>query len=311
MNTINFIKKIIPATIKKTYSNYHTKYLLTHPKYAIGYYLKNNTGIKMDFKHPTDLNQKINWLKLYGDTSRWPMLADKWAVRHFVEEQGLADILVKNYGHWNDATLINFNELKYPCVIKTNHGSGMNMFLQNKPAEKEVPAITEQLNNWLHTPFADSFVEPHYSKIKPCLLAEELLVENKPISTSIVDYKVFAFDGEVVVIWACCNRTQERVEVAAYDLNWNFHPEYSVFNEHYAKGEMSGKLPKPLNLKKMIEAASKLSKGEPQARIDFYEGNGKLYFGEITMTSQGGYMSFFTHDFLLKLGKHCKLPTDK
>ena len=57
MNTINFIKKIIPATIKKTYSNYHTKYLLTHPKYAIGYYLKNNTGIKMDFKHPTDLNQ--------------------------------------------------------------------------------------------------------------------------------------------------------------------------------------------------------------------------------------------------------------
>ena len=99
--------------------------------------------------------------------------------------------------------------------------------------------------------------------------------------------------------------------MAAYDLNWNFHPEYSVFNEHYAKGEMSGKLPKPLNLKKMIEAASKLSKGEPQARIDFYEVNGKLYFGEITMTSQGGYMSFFTHDFLLKLGKHCKLPTDK
>lgn len=61
----------------------------------------------------------------------------------------------------------------------------------------------------------------------------------------------------------------------------------------------------------MIEAASKLSKGEPQARIDFYEVNGKLYFGEITMTSQGGYMSFFTHDFLLNLGKHCKLPTDK
>ena len=200
MNIKKIIKKTIPATIIKTYSNYHTKYLLTHPKYAIGYYLKNNTGIKMDFKHPTDLNQKINWLKLYGDTSRWPMLADKWAVRHFVEEQGLADILVKNYGHWNDATLINFNELKYPCVIKTNHGSGMNMFLQNKPDEKEVPAIKEQLNNWLHTPFADSFVEPHYSKIKPCLLAEELLIENKPISTSIVDYKVFAFDGEVVVI---------------------------------------------------------------------------------------------------------------
>lgn len=311
MKTMNYIKKMIPNAVKNIYSKFHTKFLLSHPKYAIRYYLKNNTGVKMDFKTPKDINQKINWLKLYGDTSRWPMLADKWAVRHFVEEQGLADILVKNYGHWNDANHINFEKLDYPCVIKTNHGSGMNLFLHKKPNENEVPAIRKKLNTWLHTPFADSFVEPHYSKIKPCLLAEELLVEKNPISTSIVDYKVFAFNGEVAVIWACCNRTQERVEVATYDLDWNFHPEYSIFNEHYAKGEMSGKLPKPLNLKKMIEAASKLSKGEPQARIDFYEVNGKLYFGEITMTSQGGYMSFFTHDFLLALGNRCKLSIDK
>lgn len=310
MNTRSFIKLITPTFVIDAYHKFHKNYLLSHPKYAVRFYLKNNTGVKMDFKHPKDLNQKINWLKFYGDTSRWPMLADKWAVRKFVADQGLGDILIKNYGHWYDADQINFDELQYPCVIKTNHGSGMNMFLHKKPSKDDIPDIQATLNKWLHTPFADLFVEPHYSKIKPCLLAEELLVESDPISSTIIDYKLFAFNGKVAAIWACCNRTQDHVEVATYDLNWNFHPEYSVFNKHYAKGKMTGKLPKPKNLERMIEAASILSKGEPQARIDFYEVNGKLYFGEITMTSQGGYMSFFTHSFLLKLGSYCKLPTD-
>lgn len=143
-------------------------------------------------------------------------------------------------------------------------------------------------------------------------MAEELLVERQhPISSTLIDYKVFAFDGKPAIIWVCYNRTANHVEVSTYDLNWNYKPEYSIFSHHYDKGELNGKLPKPKNLEKMISAAGILSKGEPQARIDFYEVNGKLYFGEITMTSQGGYMPYFTHDFLLMLGKLCKLPSKK
>lgn len=298
----------MPEALLSAYRKHYRQYLLAHPMKAAAVCFKGNTGRKMNLKHPKDLNEKINWLKFYGDTSRWPMLADKWAVRQYVADCGLADILVPNYGHWDDASLINFDDLKYPCVIKTNHGSGMNMFLHKKPNKEEISDIIDKLNKWIHTPFADLYVEPHYSKIRPCLLAEELLVEEKPISTTLIDYKCFAFNGKVAVIWACFNRSANHVEVATYDLDWNFHPEYSIFNEHYAKGELTGKLPRPKNLAKMIKAASTLSKGEPQARIDFYEVNGKLYFGEITMTSQGGYMPFFTNDFLLKLGSYCKLP---
>lgn len=311
MKIKHFLKSLMPEKLLSAYRKYRIQYLSTHPKKAAAVCFKDNTGRRMNLNHPKDLNEKINWLKFYGDTSKWPMLADKWAVRQFVEDRGLGDILVTNYGHWDDASQINFNELKYPCVIKTNHGSGMNMFLHNKPRKEEITNIIVQLNNWLHTPFADLFVEPHYSKIKPCLLAEELLVEQNPISTTLIDYKCFAFDGKVVVIWTCCNRTTNHVEVATYDLGWNYHPEYSIFSKHYDKGKLTGKLPRPKNLEKMLEAASILSKGEPQARIDFYEVNGKLYFGEITMTSQGGYMPYFTYDFLLKLGSYCKLPIDK
>lgn len=311
MNTRNFIKMITPSFIIRTYKKIYYRFLQAHPKYAINVYLKNNTGIKMDFNNPKDINQKINWLKLYGDTSRWPMLADKWAVRQFVADRGLADILVKNYGHWGDAYMIDFEKLNYPCVIKTNHGCGMNMFLYTMPSKKELTSIREKLNKWLNTPYADIYIEPHYSKIKPCLLAEELLVEEKPISATLIDYKCFAFDGKVAIIWTCFNRSPNHVEVATYDLDWNFHPEYSIFTKHYDKGELTGNLPRPKNLEKMIKAASILSKGEPESRIDFYEVNGRLYFGEITMTSQGGYMEFFTHDFLMQLGDFCKLPIDK
>lgn len=310
MNIRTLVKRLVPSCLLQAYRKQYHRYLTTHPKYAINIFLKSNTGVEMDFKHPRDINQKINWLKLYGNTCRWPMLADKWAVRQFVSDQGLGDILVDNYGHWDDASQINFDKLRYPCVIKTNHGCGMNLFLHNKPSENELPHIISKLNDWVHTPFSDMYIEPHYSKIKPCLLAEELLEEKNPISSSIIDYKVFAFDGTPVCVLTCCNRTQDNVELSLYDLDWNLHPECSLFNKHYIKGKLFGKLDRPKNLERMIKAASILSKGEPQARIDFYEVNGKLYFSEITMTSQGGYMSYFTHDFLLKLGDYCHLPTD-
>ena len=57
----------------------------------------------------------------------------------------------------------------------------------------------------------------------------------------------------------------------------------------------------------MIQIASDLSKGIPQVRIDFYEVDGKPYFGEMTFTSNSGYMNFHTREYMLQLGKKVKL----
>lgn len=285
-------------------------YLMHHPITAAKYWHRQNTGRRLNLKHPKDLNEKINWLKFYGDTSDWPMLADKWAVRSYVRDRGWEDILVTNYGHWQDAAEIDFDTLTYPCVIKTNNASGTNLFLKTRPQKVEEDVIRKELDQWLHQNYSDLYAEPHYGKINPCLIAEEMLFEDQPISNTLIDYKVFCFNGEVECIWVCYNRSSDHVDVATYDIDWNYHEEYSVFTHHYGKGDWNGLLPKPHNLDRMLMAASSLSKGHPQVRIDFYEVKCHLYFGEITMTGQGGYSPFFTHDFLLQLGAKCHLPID-
>ena len=87
---------------------------------------------------------------------------------------------------------------------------------------------------------------------------------------------------------------------------WNVHPEYSIFTSHCRDGK--GRCPKPILLDEMIEAASILSKGQPEARVDFYIVEGKLYFGEITLTSMYGRMDYFTKEYLVELGNQVKLP---
>ena len=85
-----------------------------------------------------------------------------------------------------------------------------------------------------------------------------------------------------------------------YDMDWNAHPEFSVFNSDYLRGDI---IPKPKNFDKMVEIAETLSKGFPELRVDLYNIDGKIYFGELTFTSQGGFMDYFTPEFNKMLGE--------
>ena len=125
-------------------------------------------------------------------------------------------------------------------------------------------------------------------------------------STSLVDYKVWAFNGKPAYVWTCHNRTKDSCVVGVYDLDWRFHPEYSVSNSHYILA--SQPIPRPSSLDRILHAASVLSEGFPQARVDFYEVDGKPYFGEITFTAASGFNDFYTREFLLILGRLCILP---
>ncbi len=143
----------------------------------------------------------------------------------------------------------------------------------------------------------------------PLVIAEEYLVEhNNTISSSLIDYKIWCFDGKPYSIWACYNRTKDSVLVNSYDLEWNCLPEKSIFTKHYQNGK--GLLPKPKCLNRMLEAASILSKGMPEVRVDFYEVDGNVYFGELTFATLAGHIDFYTPEFLLELGNQCKLPSN-
>lgn len=291
----------IKLILKKIYF----KYWLRTPRRIIDFLYSYVLGKKMNWESPQDLNEKINWLKVYGDTSMWPKLADKYTVREYVKSKGLSSILVPLYGKWDTAEEVNFDKLPSEFVLKTNHGSGEILIVKDKK-KLNTDEVRNHLKKWLKEKYGLLQGEPHYLRIKPVVIAEKLLVEkNNNYSSSLVDYKVWCFNGVPYCVWACYSRTKDGTYVGTYDMQWNYHPEWSVFTDHYMNG--GPVVPKPKSFDEMMRAAAILSEGFPQVRVDFYDVDGKLYFGEMTFTSNGGFMQFYTDEFLLQMGNQIKL----
>ena len=266
-------------------------------------------GTDIDWKHPKTIDEKINWLKYYSDTSQWTLLADKYRVRKYVADCGLEDILVPLYGKWDKAEDIDWDSLPNQFVMKTNNASKSVLICKDKDS-LDIDYWIKEIDKWMHYDYSIEKGEIHYRSIPPCIIAEQLLdAEKQPLpSSSLIDYKVWAFDGKPVYIWCCLNRTSDSVEVITYDTDWKAHPEFSRNFYHFYLTDK--RLPRPITLDKMLDAAAKLSKGFPQVRVDFYEVDWKLYFGEMTFTSSAGMNGFYTTEFLLELGRLTKLPID-
>ncbi len=260
---------------------------------------------KLNLKNPQDLNEKIIWSKLYSDTSRWVDLADKYKVREYIEQLGLGDTLVKLYGVWYSADGINFDTLPDTFILKANNGDGKgtNKIITKNPADKDQERrVKKMAREWLGRKNIGSLhAEPHYKYIKPCVIAEEVLPLEKG-KTSLTDYKLWCINGRCEYIWVCSDRSSggNSARVLTYDRDWNPHPEFSVFNSDYLQGEP---MTRPRGLDRMISIAETLSKNFPILRVDLYNIEGKIYFGELTFTSQGGFMDYYTPEFLQKLGE--------
>lgn len=280
------------------------------PKLLTSIEFRHAFGRKLNWKNPRDLNEKINWLKFNSDTSQWTRLADKYAVREYIEECGYSENLVKLYGKWDRVEDIEWNILPNQFVMKVNNGSGDILVCKDKSKLNKDETIGT-FDKLLHKTFSNYNGEPHYATMKPCIIAEELLDPAKqPIETdTLIDYKIWCFNGVPKYVWACYNRHEGSVEVATYDLAWNRHDEKSIFTWHYKRAKKD--LPKPISLQLMLKMAGKLSEGFPQVRVDLYEVDGKPYFGEMTFTSAGGFNNFYTQEFLNELGDYTDLSIAK
>lgn len=273
--------------------------LKSHKQIAEKIYFKK-FGTKINWSNPQDINEKINWLKFHSDTSSWTRLADKYLVREYIKECGLEQILIPLYGVWDNARDIDFSLLPNSFVIKTNHGSGEILVCKDK-SKLDISKAVDSLNNWMSQSYGQYQGEPHYINIPRKIIAEKYLHENSPYSAhSIIDYKFWCFNGVPHYIWVCCNRTKESVYVDLYDTNWTYLPDKSVFTKFYRNN--GGTVPKPKELDKMLSIVSVLSKGFKQVRVDLYICENQIYFGEMTFTSSGGYMDFYTKEFLKELG---------
>lgn len=283
------------------------KYILKFhlaPKAICSDMFRGFLGYDMDWKNPQDYNEKINWMKFNYDTSEWTRLADKIRVRDYVKERIGEEVLPEIYGIWKKAEEIDFDALPSKFVLKTNHGCGTVIPVPDK-SKLDIKQACQQLNAWAKQKFGYYTVEPHYLKIKPLIYAEELLENDADFSSSLVDYKVFCLGGKPYCILVCSDRLLgKHTNLTFYDLNWNQILELPT-GKHLGE---SKPIPKPDCLNQLLDCAEKLAAGHPQIRVDFYIVLGKIYFGEMTFTSQGGFMDYISREYSLKMGQLIPIP---
>lgn len=263
---------------------------------------------KPNIENPTDLIEKIYWMQLNTDTSMWTKCADKYRVREYIKECGCEDYLPKLYGHWDNVSDIDFSLLPNEFVLKANNGCGTVMVVRDK-AKLDLLMTQRVLNQWLKLPYGWSGAQLHYTRIKPCILAEELLHQSEELNqlspSSLVDYKVWCINGEPESIWVAYNRHDIMfVNMALFDINWNPLPQYLNSNDT-DKYNPNDRINKPECLNRMLEVARQLAKPFPEVRVDFYVIENKPVVGELTFSSGYGY---FTDEYYKLLGNKIIIP---
>lgn len=270
-------------------------------KERAGVFYHDTFGKEINWEHPEDLNQWINKLAFTTDTREWSRLADKYTVREYVESKGLGDALVPLLTVWDKPKDIDFEGLPDSFVLKATNGSG-DVRIINDKSDADVKELRRYFKKLFRHPFGKASAEPHYLRIKPRVVAEQLLDKNKQSveSKSLIDYKVWCIGGEPQLVFVVINRQGSTYETAAFDTQWHRHDEY--LNHSGTHRQASVEIPAPLNLEKMIDSARLLAAGFPQVRVDFYEVGGNLYFGEMTFTAACGRITSLSDSALAMLG---------
>lgn len=252
-------------------------------------------GKKLNLKTPTTLNEKLMYYKLnlYWNNDLVNRCTDKYTVRSFVEEQGLGKILNPIYGVWERFDDIDFDKLPNQFVLKLNTGSGCNIVCKDKQSFDKEDA-KKKFKKWLKKKYGFLTAEQGiYSKAKRLIIAEKYIDSHNNLPPD--DYKFFCSYGDVKLMFAACDRYEHKTKFDFYTPDWKW---IDVKNCH----PNAGPKPKPKNYELMVEYASILSKNFPLVRIDFYDIDGEVVFGEITFTHMGCVHSFDPDSFDKEFG---------
>ena len=257
----------------------------------------------IDFDNPKTFNEKIQWLKLNYRNEEYTKLVDKYRVKQYITKLIGEEYVIPTLGVWNNVDDIDFKSLPEKFVLKCNNDSGGIVICKNKKDFDEAKAksfLKERLKNngyWYGR-------EWPYKNVKPCIIAEKYMEDS--ISKDIKDYKFFCFNGSMEFFDRDIDRFIEH-RANYYDRNGNFLP----FGKTYCPPDYTKKIEMPKNLDKMIELAETISHNTVLSRIDFYEIDGQVYFGEITFYPGSGFSPFTDEKWDYKLGDMIDLPNIK
>ena len=263
-------------------------------------------GRKLNLKNPQRLTEKLQWYKLYYKNPIMSDCVDKYEVRKYVESKGLNNILNECYGIYDNVNDIDFEKLPDKFVIKDTLGGGGNsVIIIDDKSKVDFTEIKKTMSKWLNTSIKrkSSGREWPYEGRKHRIIIERF-IESNPNNGGLIDYKFFCNGGNPLFLYVITDRNLGGIS--------NFGIYDADFKKMTVKrlGEKEGiirNIIKPNNFNEMKEIARKLSKDFPHARIDLYNENGKIIFGEITFYNASGYMKYDPDSFDFDLGKNFDL----
>lgn len=258
-------------------------------------------GQKLHLDNPQTFNEKLQWLKLYNRKPEYTMMVDKVAVKDYVASIIGPEYIIPTLGVWDSPNDIEWDKLPNQFVLKTNHDGGSNgvVVCKDKATLDKRAALRELKHSFNRSSYLIGREWP-YKMVKHKVFAEQYM-EDKQYG-ELRDYKFYCFDGDVKVMLIAAGRKSGKTGMNYYDNNFN------LLDLHQGHPHISGEVTKPNTFEEMKRMASVLSKGLPEIRVDLYEVNGKVYFGELTFFDSGGMGAFYPDEWDRIFGDWIKLP---
>ncbi|MCC8173661.1 MAG: glycosyl transferase [Odoribacter sp.] len=258
-------------------------------------------GKKLNLKNPQTFNEKIQWLKLHDRKPEYTQMVDKCEAKKYVSNIIGEEYIIPTLGVWDKFEDIDFDRLPEQFVLKCTHDSGGLVIVKDK-SKMDVAAAREIINKSLKHNFYYYGREWPYKNVKPRIIAEKYMVYKSGFDLK--DYKFFCFDGFAKAMFIASDRNVEGEDTKFdfYDMEFKHLP----FTNGHPNADCEIK--RPDSFDEMKALAAKLSAGIPQVRVDFYDINGKVYFGELTFAHWSGMVPFEPEEWDKKFGEWIKLP---
>lgn len=255
---------------------------------------------RLNLENPQTFSEKLQWMKLYDRNPLYTKLVDKYEVKPIVEKIIGSEFIIPTLGVWDKFDEIDFEKLPNQFVLKCTHDSGGIVVCKDK-SKLNIEAARTKINRCLSHSFFLGMREWPYKNVPPRIIAEQYMEDTK--TEELRDYKFFCFNGEPKALFIASDRMkkEEETKFDFFDMNFehlpfrNGHPNATVLPE------------KPLCFEEMKLLAAKLSVGFPQVRVDFYEVDGKVYFGEMTFFHWSGMTPFEPEEWDYKFGSWIKI----
>ena len=266
---------------------------LSDEKY-LKYRFKIQMGKNLDLNNPKTYNEKLQWLKLHDRNPEYTKMVDKYEVKKYIADTIGEEYVIPTLGIYDTFSEIEFDKLPNQFVMKSTHDSGSVVICRDK-SKFDIKAAEKKLNMSLKHSYFYGGREWPYKNIKPRIIIEKYMEDKK--NKELRDYKFFCFDGVPKLLFIATDRLKGETKFNYYDMNFN----KLDFKQHYPNDEKN--IEKPKNYNKMISLAKKLSKDIPHVRVDFYEMNDQIYFGELTFYHFSGFQCFEPEEWDYKLGE--------